>query len=105
MAKAPYVDDKMAAPSIATVLFLRKSQSSNFGDWQKKCCITVPNSNSGMYRLPSREGGVMLLAADSTIYLTFEDIARHAVLKDHWARPSGAVAGLIFGLVSFILIA
>lgn len=54
---------------------------------------------------PEILGGVMLFAASGIIYLTFEDIAPQAVLKNHRAPPLGAVAGFLLGLVGAVLLA
>ncbi|MGB6346613.1 MAG: hypothetical protein WBF40_04560 [Methyloceanibacter sp.] len=49
---------------------------------------------------PTLLGGVMLFAAGGIIYLTFEDIAPQAVLRQHWAPPLAAVAGFLLGILS-----
>lgn len=49
-------------------------------------------------------GALMLFSAGGIIYLTFEDIAPQAVLKNRWAPPLGAVLGYLLGIAGDALI-
>lgn len=54
---------------------------------------------------PEVVSGIMLFAAGGILYLTFQDIAPQAQLKQHWAPPLGAIAGFLLGLIGQLLIA
>ncbi len=47
----------------------------------------------------------MLFAAGGILYLTFEDIAPQARLKDHRSPALGVIAGFLVGIVGQMLLA
>ena len=60
----------------------------------------------GIEFLAGREsllGGLMLFAAGGIFYITFEDIAPQAVLKNSRRPALGSVAGFALGLVGYVL--
>jgi len=54
--------------------------------------------------LPQVVSGIMLFAAGGILYMTFQDIAPQAKLRNHWAPPLGAVAGFLLGLLGKVMI-
>jgi len=54
---------------------------------------------------PAVVGAIMLLAAGGILYLTFEDIAPQARLKDHRSPALGVIAGFLIGIVGHMLLA
>lgn len=60
----------------------------------------------GLEFLAEREtflGGLMLFAAGGIFYITFEDIAPQAVLKNTRRPALGSVAGFALGLVGYLM--
>ncbi len=55
--------------------------------------------------IPRLVGLIMLFAAGGILYLTFQDIAPQAQLKQRWAPSLGAVIGFVFGLIAQMIIA
>jgi ZIP family zinc transporter len=53
---------------------------------------------------PNILGMMMTFCAGGILYLVFEDIAPHAVMKKHWLPPFGAVAGFTVGLIGYLYI-
>jgi len=53
---------------------------------------------------PEVLGGVMLTAAGGILYLTFQDIAPQARLRQAWAPPLGAVGGFLIGVLGHMLV-
>ncbi|EDL59919.1 ZIP zinc transporter family protein [Gimesia maris DSM 8797] len=63
---------------------------------------------TGYYLLalfPRLVGLIMLFAAGGILYLTFQDIAPQAQIKQRWAPSLGAVVGFVFGLIAQMVIA
>ena len=49
-------------------------------------------------------GAFMLAASGGILYLTYNDIAPQAKLKNRYAPPMGAVTGFLFGLIGHIIV-
>ncbi len=56
-------------------------------------------------RFPQVVGFLMLFAASGILYLTFQDIAPQAVVKNRFAPAFGAVLGFLMGVVGQMLLA
>lgn len=62
---------------------------------------------TGLTKLAGKEdvlGVIMLSSAAGILYLTFQDIAPQAKLKNQWAPSFGAVAGFMVGLVGHMIL-
>jgi ZIP family zinc transporter len=55
-------------------------------------------------RQPAVLAAIMLFASAGILYLTFQDIAPQARLRNHWAPALGAVAGFLVGLLGHVLV-
>tara|TARA_R110001592_G_scaffold155452_2_gene385351 strand:+ start:13056 stop:13784 length:729 start_codon:yes stop_codon:yes gene_type:complete len=54
---------------------------------------------------PAMLGALMLFAAGGIIYLTFQDIAPEARVRNRWGPPLGAVFGFMMGMLGQMLLA